>query len=262
MSLSEIFSDSLKYPFSDVKTFLIIGVLCILANIGGIINSYGYAFGFGGIISLIVNIVIIGYMITVVAKSINKDDALPELDFGKNIILGIKSYIVSFVYLIIPAIIVIILAFIAIGPLASSIMSNNMAQVAITSGNATMFIQQIPAETLSTSLASMGIVVIIAIILAIIFGIFAIIGLCRLAKSESIGDALSFGKVWEDIRNIGILKIIGYLILLWILLFLISIVIGIISIIPFVGAIIAALILYPYMTFLIYRSLGLLYSDA
>ena len=164
--------------------------------------------------------------------------------------------------LIIPAIIVIILAFIAIGPLASSIMSNNMAQVAITSGNATMFIQQIPAETLSTSLASMGIVVIIAIILAIIFGIFAIIGLCRLAKSESIGDALSFGKVWEDIRNIGILKIIGYLILLWILLFLISIVIGIISIIPFVGAIIAALILYPYMTFLMYRSLGLLYSDA
>lgn len=262
MNLSEIFSDSLKYPFSDPKTFLIIGVLCILANIGGIINSYGYAFGFGGIITIIVNIIIIGYMITVVAKSINKDADLPALEFSKDAILGIKAYIVSFVYLLIPAIIVFILGFLAVGPLVNSIMSSNVAQVAITSGNSTMFMSAIPAETLYGSIGSMAIVVLIAIILAIIFGIFLTIGYCRLAKSESIGDALSFGKVWGDIRSIGILKIIGYLILLWIILFIISIVIGFISLIPYVGVIISALILYPYLTFFIYRSLGLLYSDA
>ena len=47
-----------------------------------------------------------------------------------------------------------------------------------------------------------------AIILFVIFGIFLEIGICRLAKYGSFGEAFRFGQILDDVKQIGIVKIL------------------------------------------------------
>ena len=101
----------------------------------------------------------------------------------------------------------------------------------------------------------------IAIILFVIFGLFLEIGICRLAKYDSMGEAFSFGQIWSDLKEIGIFKVLGFIIVLSIICSLIGIVIGVVSAIPFVGALVATLVVRPFMLLFSNRAVGLLYSE-
>ena len=41
MGLTDIFSDAVTYPFSDITNFLIVGVLAVLASLSSVIASFG-----------------------------------------------------------------------------------------------------------------------------------------------------------------------------------------------------------------------------
>ena len=103
---------------------------------------------------------------------------------------------------------------------------------------------------------------IIGIILLIVFAVLLVIAQCRLAKTESLGEALNFGEVINDLKEIGIVKVILVLIIVAVIGYILTAIgggIGQIS--DIVGGILTA-IFSIYVTFFENRAYGLLYSDA
>ena len=166
--------------------------------------------------------------------------------------------------MVIPTLICGILGFATVAPSISTILSQqNVLQMANSTNatNSVGIVSTVPPEVWSGLFAGLGVTVIVAVILFFIFGIFQQIGLCRLAKYDSFGEAFSFGKIFEDIKEIGVLRLIGFLIVLAIIIFILGFIISLIGSIPYVGLLIVALICSPFILLFSNRALGLLYSD-
>ncbi|MEE1150494.1 MAG: DUF4013 domain-containing protein, partial [Methanobrevibacter sp.] len=108
---------------------------------------------------------------------------------------------------------------------------------------------------------SLGIWAVFAVIIFIIFGIFAIIAEARFAISRSIGDALSIGEVFADVKRIGILNIILFLIVVSILLIVLALILSVVAIIPVIGIVIVDLILGGFALLFVNYGVGLIYSE-
>ena len=151
-----------------------------------------------------------------------------------NLIDGIKSLIISIVYFIIPIIITVILAVIT---------------GAIGAG-------------LNQLIAGLGVFAVIAVIVFIFFAIFEIVALARFADTGELGEALNIGEVIEDVKKIGIGKIILFAIVSVIIIIVASLLVSFLGIIPFIGFLIAQLIIGAFITLFYSRAIGLLYAGA
>ncbi len=112
MNVRKIIKDALKYPLSDWKKILILGIIVIISGLGGTVLSLGtknidvvsLLAGIGFIIGFLVN----GYMYKIITKSLNGKNELPEfknwIDMGAD---GAKVFLVFIVYSI-PVILVIL----------------------------------------------------------------------------------------------------------------------------------------------------------
>ena len=235
MDLGEIFGDSLVYPFNNIKSLVIFVILGIIAGIavGGTIAGIGLSMQannmfaaagsgiIGVIVALFISFLIVGYELDIVKFGINRDAGSPSIDPVRQFVNGIKLLIVQIVYMIIPILIAVILG-------------------------------AIFQHWLST---------IITFIIAIIFGLAALMGQCRLAKTESLGNALAVGEAIGDISKVGILKIILFIICLIIVALIISFIsVAVTQLNATVGGIVLG-ILNVYFTFVVARATGLLYSD-
>ena len=256
MEIMEILKDAIKYPFSDIKTLVIIGVIFLVISLCKSLGQYenNALVILGGIISLILGLIVAGYSLDVLKFGTELNDAMPALNLKENIINGIKLWIVNIVYYIIPIIIVAIVSVVAGGYGAMSLANVTVAQNAA------------PAEILSTFMTPQmitvfGIVAIVAIILAIIFGLLALMGQARLARTGEIGNAVSFGQSIDDLKTIGVGKTLALIILLYIVIAIIAMIFVFISAIPIVGAILLALFGQSVIMFVQYRGYGLLYSE-
>ena len=235
MNISEIISDALVYPFNNIKALVIYIILGIIAGIvagstivamaaGIAANNALAAAGtgiIGLIIALIISFVISGYGLDLIKYGINRDAGSPGLDFMRQFVNGVKLLVVNIVYFIVPIIISAILAVIFQHWLSG----------------------------------------IISAILFIIFALAAIMGQCRLAKTEELGNALAIGEAIGDISRVGILKLIVFIIVVLIIAFIITfIVMAITNWNATVGGILMG-ILSVYLTFFVARATGLLYSN-
>ncbi|MDO5859414.1 DUF4013 domain-containing protein [Methanobrevibacter sp.] len=234
MEIGEIFSDALMYPLNNIKAliiYVILGIIlgiAIAGTIGAIaasaaLNNVLAAIGsgvIGIIIALLIGFMISGYQLDIIKYGINREDRGPEIDFVRQFINGVKLFVVNIVYFIVPIIIGAILAII---------------------------FQHWLSSVLTT-------------ILFIIFGLAAIMGQCRLAKSEDLMYAISIGEAIGDISKVGFIKLIIFLILVFILAFILSFVgLAISQWNATVGGIIIGII-GVYLTFFVARATGLLYS--
>ena len=80
MSLKEIFSDSIRYPFSDVSKFVIVGILALIAGMSGILTNYeinGAIMAIAGVVSFIAALVVSGYGVSVIKAGIDKSADVP-----------------------------------------------------------------------------------------------------------------------------------------------------------------------------------------
>ena len=169
MDITEIISNAVKYPFSDIKTLLIICIVCLIGSIFGSLNVFtdnSAIVVIGAIISVIFAIIIAGYQLDIIKFGIDLEESMPALDIKNNFINGIKNIVVFIVYYIIPTIIVSILGF-ALGGFAIMGLSNV---------NAT---GKTPAEVASAMftpqvVSGLSIVIIIAIILFVLFTLLAL----------------------------------------------------------------------------------------
>jgi len=112
MNMGEIIKDSLKYPLSNWKEFLVLGILiafsCI-STLSVLIGAKdGVLIGFLGIIGFLSIALICGYSFRIIKLSLAGVTRLPEFnDWPEMFIDGIKFIVVNFVYLI-PVILIIV----------------------------------------------------------------------------------------------------------------------------------------------------------
>ncbi|WP_406534105.1 DUF4013 domain-containing protein [Methanobrevibacter sp.] len=238
MSLGEIFSDAIKYPFSDITNFLIVGVLALLASLTSIITSFGIENSIvailAAIIAFIFTLVLSGYSVDVIKKGIESSNDFPDIDLKENLLNGVKALIIGIVYMIIPCIIAFIL----------------------------MAIFGVVGAGIDHVVGSLGLASIIIIIIFILFAIFEVIALARFANTKELGDALNIGEVIEDVKRIGILKIIAFVIVLILIAMIAAILVSLFAFIPYIGVIIVTLLAGAFMTLFANKALGLLYADA
>ena len=238
MSVGDIISDALAYPFQNIKALVIFMVLGIIAAIVGgttiitIATSFStvgfssFALGGVGIIEMIIFILVLflieGYGLDIVKFGIERRADGPGIDFTRQISNAIKLIVVTVVYYVIPVVIIFILQ---------------------------LFLKD-------------WIMTIIRIILVILFALANFMARCRLAKSDDLGDALAIGEAIADISRVGLGKLLATVVLVVIIAIIIVVLIGIIGgINDTVGDILFGIFLV-YLVFLYNRAIGLLYSDA
>ena len=90
----------------------------------------------------------------------------------------------------------------------------------------------------------------------------AFTGMVRLAKSGSGIEGLRFREILRDMSKVGFLRIIGTLIVIYIIALVLAVVVGLIGIIPYVGVFIGIFLGVPFILLFLYRAIGLLYADA
>ena len=103
MEIGEIISDAIRYPLNHTKSVMmfIIVLIAIFTGVGlvaGQETNQLFASGIIGIIGMILIVLIAllvdGYGLDIVKLGIDKSDAAPEIDIGRQVIAGLKYLIV------------------------------------------------------------------------------------------------------------------------------------------------------------------------
>ena len=110
-------------------------------------------------------------------------------------------------------------------------------------------------------LLTWGLIFIIVIITYILFEVLLFFAKARLAYLNSLPEALKIHKVIGDIRKIGIVNIIKWLLFMVILVIVASVISSWVMLIPYVGFLIYICIVIPTLESIGNYSLGLLYSN-
>lgn len=236
MEITEIIMDALVYPLNNVKSlilYVIIGaitgilggasLLAMTAQITGnnVVAAGGFGF-IGTLIMIIGALLISGYGLDIVKYGIERRDDGPGIDIVRQVLNAIKAIIVSFVYYIIPAII---------------------------------------AWLLFTLLGRGILTIIVVAILYIVFAFAQFMAICRLAKYDSLGAALSVGEAIGDISKVGMLKVLITVIAVFVIGFIIAFICGLIyNYHQIIGGLLLG-IFGVYATFFYNRAIGLLYSQ-
>lgn len=267
MNLHEIIMNAIKYPISDTRKFLIFCALIILMSLSTVLPSYGIENSTLTIsltlVSLIVLFIVLGYSVEVIKAGTEGNDELPDFDHVKHFVIGIKAFILEIIYFLIPAFIVIIVA--SATGLFSSFTKIVYASIDAISNGATSFtmiMAAIPKSLMTTFTNALTVTLIVAIILFIIFSLMSFTGLVRFAKYGSGIEGLRFKEILKDMSNIGFVKIIVTLIVIYAIALALVVAIGLIGLIPYIGVFIGLFVGVPFIMLFVYRAIGLLYADA
>jgi len=223
MEIGEIVSDAIKYPSSEWKKVIILGIFFILSII--IIGIF----------------FVLGYFLRIIKATLAGYDELPEFDeWGDMFVDGLKVLVVSFVYMIIPLIVIGVGIFASIASYTATSASNPFAFLAV-----------------------IGVTGIIGGILALIFGLVAYIAIANMALYDEIGAAFNFGEILNRIKMIGWGKYIVWYIVMLIVGVIGGFIAGIVNIIPFfIGFLITLLVVYPYIQMIYARSVALIFASS
>lgn len=221
MNVSDIISDSIKYPSSNWGKVLILGVICIAS------------------ILVIPIFLVYGYVFRIIKATLAGMDELPEFDeIGEMFIDGLKILVVSIVY----AIPVWIIAAI-IGLITGSGMGTTSTSL---------------DPTMAWAIIGSNIVF---IIVALIVGLVEIIAIVNMAYyNGELGAAFRFSEILDRIAQIGWGKYIVTYIVIAVIAF-IGFLIGMLTMFILIGIILLPLIIVPYIAMFSSRAIALLYAS-
>jgi hypothetical protein len=114
---------------------------------------------------------------------------------------------------------------------------------------------------ISLFVATFGLALLAILITYLIFEFLLFFAKARLAYLNSLSEALKIHKVIMDIKNIGIVNIIKWIIVMAVLMVVISVVSSAVLVIPYVGFLIYICIVIPIIESIGNYSLGMLYSN-
>lgn len=243
MDLGNIITNSFKYPFNDYKNLSIFCALFLLALIpfAGVLMEQDTVFVIGLITTIILMLIVPGYLLSVIHNGCEESLELPSLNIVKNIVNTLKLIVLDIVYMIIPVIVLLILLF-ATGffTLFSANSIENLSELSLGAGFIAAFI--------------------IMFIVSLIFLILSYIAKARFAHTGSLSEALDFGKVIRDIKDIGVGKLVIWYLLMNVLVGLVSRITIFLLLIPYAGVLVYVCIITPVLMLIYYYSIGLLYS--
>ncbi len=241
MEVGKIISNSLKYPFRNIKKLPILFVLFILAAIIplGILFDNRYVTIFGVISFFLFILIVPGYLFSIVDIGVNESAVMPSLNFKKNIYDTLRLIVLRIAYMIVP-VLVFFIVLSTLGMLSIDMISN---------------------LRVLTFVLTAGLIFFIVLITYIIFEVLLFFAKARLAYLNSLTEALKIHKVVGDIKSIGIGNIILWLIFMAILLIVASYLSSLVMLIPYVGFLIYMVIVIPTLESIGNYSLGLLYSN-
>lgn len=241
MDLTRIVSNSIKYPFRNLKKLPIICILFILIAIIpiGMVSDNNYIVSIGVIAFFIFVLIVPGYFLSVVKLGSSQSAMLPSFNLVNNIYDSIRMVVLRIVYMIVP----VAVFFIVLTVFGSS--SREM-----------LFNFRIPEF-----LATVGLVFVLILITYIVFECLLFFAKARLAYFNSLFEALKINRVIRDIRNIGVINIIKWLVVMAILFNVVTFVTSFVIAIPYVGFLIYICIVIPILESIANYSLGLLYSN-
>lgn len=241
MELSKLVSRSFKYPFRNLKKLPVICILFVLIAIIpiGMISNNNYITSIGVIAFFLFILIVPGYFVSIVKLGSNQSAMLPSFNLVNNIYDSVRVVFLRIVYMIVP-VIVFFIALTVFGP----------------SGRESLFNLRI-----HEFLATLGFVLLVILITYIVFEFLLFFAKARFAYFNSLKEALKINKVIEDIRNIGIVNIIKWLVVMAILLNAVTFISSVVIAIPYVGFLIYICIVIPIIESIANYSLGLLYSN-
>ena len=241
MNVGKIISNSLKYPFRNLKKLPILFILFILIALIpiGMVSDNRYVLILGIIAFFIFILIVPGYLLSIVNIGLNESSMFPSINFGKNIYDTIRLFLLRVVYMIVP-VAVFFIVWSTMG--ASSV--DMLAELKVHS-----FLLTIVLGFLAV------------LISYIIFEVLLFFAKARLAYFNSLSEALKIHKVVGDIKSIGVVNIIKWLVFMAILMVVVSYVSSLVMLIPYVGFIIYLGIVIPILESIGNYSLGLLYSN-
>lgn len=241
MDLSKLVSNSLKYPFRNIAKLPIICILFVLIAIIpiGMISDNNYLISIGVISFFLFILIVPGYFLSVVKLGTHQSAMLPSFNLVNNIYDSIRVTFLRIVYMIVP-VVVFVIALSIFGPKSRELLIN---------------------FRILEFLATVGLVLVLIFIIYFIFEFFLFFAKARLAYFNSLREALKITEVIRDIRRIGIVNIIKWLIVMAILLNVITFVTSFVNSIPYVGFLIYICVVIPIIESIANYSLGLLYSN-
>ena len=236
MDIRDIISDAFVYPARNYKALILYMIISIVGFVlggsslfgmivGNLANKPVVAQGFGiiGILIWIITALLIsGYALDIVKFGIERRDDYPWIDFKRQVVNAIKLIVVGIFYYIVPAIIIWLMLFL----LGHGILT-----------------------------------IIITVIVAIVFVFAEFMAKCRLAKTDSLNQALSIQAAIGELPAIGMIKILATVIIVLAISFVLFVVAQyILQANQTAGEIIMG-ILSVYFIFFYNRAIGLLYSQ-
>ena len=272
MNVRGIIKDSLKYPFSDWKKILILGIILVVNDIVNISMNFGenvylliLLMGIAFVVGFLVN----GYIYRIIKSSLDGKVELPEfknwVDMG---VEGAKVYIVYIVYIIPTILLIIYFLMIYLSSHGTTFNFGISAFDFIPAFNSVFWsgIGYFISLNSLFGIASSGhFYAPIGILYLIIITPILLVAIANMAFYE--GDLKSAFKIREIIEEVSLIGW-GNLIKWYILTGIILIIFTIITTIVFylfnfinhlLGVIISALIIYPYFSIFLARSVALFY---
>lgn len=272
MDIMDIIKDSFVFPSNDIKTLLIYVVLSVVAAAFCVFGAIMYAMGiavpelfmWGGIaivISLLIGWVLSGYLITVIKSGIEMDENVPQFVWWDNFITGFDSFIVTIVYFLIPAFIVVVVGYLShIFENLAIIAHEISSQAWLTYLGSTIVITDALSQALVNLLVGLTFTLTVAVVVFVIFSFIQTMAEARLANTGSLSEALNVFEAAKDITRIGVVKVIAVILLIIIIVGIIEIILSTIyGYVPILS--ILSVFITPYLALFTQRAVGLLYSD-
>ena len=273
MDVIEIIKDAFVFPSKNIQVLLIYVVLSIVAGVLSVGGTLTYALGivspecfmWGGlacVVAMLIGWVLSGYLISVIKSGIDLDSEVPEFSWWDNFITGFNNCIVSIVYFIIPAFIVVIAGYLTniFGNIMVVAQAIVLQATQVYMGTSTAFMSDAIAQAMANLVVSLAITATVAVIVFVIFSFFQTMAQARLANTGSLTEALNVIEAAKDIKRIGIGKVIILVILIIVVAVIVQMILSAIAnVVPLLS--ILSLIVTPYLVFFAERAVGLLYSD-
>jgi hypothetical protein len=192
----------------------------------------------------IVNLIVTGYASRVLKETPGADSPPKLENYGDMFIDGLKIVIASFIYMLIPLILI-----------AAGL--GSFFAAAVMGGSPDFMLSGFTPAYMGLLSGTALVLVLLGVLVAFVMLILLAAGIAHMIKTGKFGKAFAFGEILGVIGKIGWGKYIAWLILIVIIAVIFGAIAGAI---PYVGWIIAAII-GPGLTVFFFRSLGLLYSE-
>ncbi|MEN6292531.1 MAG: DUF4013 domain-containing protein [Methanobacterium sp.] len=231
MDVGNVMTDSIKYPSSNWKKVLILGVMTLFSFL------------------IIPLFIAMGYFLRVLKASLAGLEELPEFDEWVDMIVdGIKVLLVWIVYSL-PAIVIMAVSMITIWGSLSS-----MAAMQSTGMSPTT------ALGMFTGIGFVGMIV--AMLYLLIITPVVYVAIANLAYNEELGAAFRFSEILGLISQIGWVDLIVWYVVVILIGFVVGFITTILGIIPVIGLVISLLVVYPYYNIFLSRAIAWLYASA